>query len=78
MVVMAAVLAFLLLYSQIGLIYAAGLSLLAIAVYAGFRSYRSVRPPEPPGVQCLNCGERLPATARRCDVCGSASWTYRN
>jgi hypothetical protein len=68
----------LLLYSEIGIAYAAGLSLLTIAGFAGFRCYRSMRPAEPPGIRCLNCGERLPSSARRCDVCGSASWTYRN
>ena len=77
-IAVAAILAFLLLYNAIGLTYAAGLSVISAAGLLGYRYYRARNPPEPPGIRCVRCGEKLRATARQCDACGSASWTWRN
>jgi len=70
---MAGLLAFLLLYSAIGT--RATLGLIA-AIVAGSFLYRAMRSRSERGVRCLRCGETLPATARNCKYCGSASWTY--
>jgi len=73
-----ALLAALVLYNEVGPVYAAGLLVISAACFSGYRYYRSPHPREPVGIRCLKCGETLPSTARRCDYCGSASWTYRN
>jgi hypothetical protein len=77
-IVVAAIVAFVLLFDAVGPIFAALLIAIALAGLFGYRYYRAKHPPESFGLRCLKCGEILPYTARHCDACGSASWTYRN
>jgi len=77
-IAVAAILTGLILFEAVGPVYGIALFVVAIAGYFAIRHYRERHPPEPPGIRCLKCGQFLPATARNCDFCGSASWTYRN
>ncbi len=72
-IVIAGLLAFMLLYGAVGPRAAVGL---IAAAAVGWFLYQSMRSRTQRGVRCLRCGEILPATARQCKYCGSASWTY--
>jgi rRNA maturation endonuclease Nob1 len=62
----------------VGLAVTGGLVVLTVAVILGIRGYRSRYPAQRRGMRCIRCGATLPATARQCESCGSASVTYIN
>jgi hypothetical protein len=74
----AALMAAIFLYQSVGWEGTAALCVSVLAAFAGYRWYRSRGPVKASGVRCLICGETLPATARQCKHCGSASWTVKN
>jgi len=83
LIAVAALLAALMLRDSFGGWIGGGLVALGIVAVAGWewsrRGKSSARPtggPRP--TWCLKCGEALPAGARQCEACGSASWTYKN
>jgi hypothetical protein len=71
----AALLAGIFLRDSVGSWAAVGLVAVFFAVLAG---YRWSRTPKSASIRCLKCGEALNPSARQCDVCGSASWTFKN
>lgn len=75
LVAVAALMAALYLYQNVGL---EGALLLAGGFAVGTVAWRLSRrrvPVKGPGVRCLSCGEALAETARSCKYCGSARWT---
>jgi rRNA maturation endonuclease Nob1 len=60
----------------VGFAVTGGLVVITVAVMLGIRGYRSRHPVQSSGMRCIRCGETLPATARQCKSCGSASVTY--
>ena len=72
LIAVAALLAGLMLRDSFGSWVAGGVVAVAIAALAGYEWSRRRKPDAP---RCLRCGEALPAGARQCDSCGSASWT---
>ena len=70
----AAFMAALFLYQNIGLTGELVLAGAVLVIFAGYR-YRRRSPAAPPAVRCLTCGEALSSTARSCKYCGSARWT---
>ena len=70
----AALLAGMLLYDSLGSWAALAGGLAVIAAFLIYQSARSARPAAA-SIRCIKCGEPLNPNARRCDSCGSASWT---
>jgi hypothetical protein len=77
LIAVAALLAAVVVIESVGLMAGVGLGAACLAGIFGYRFYRARNPPKGPAVYCLRCGEELPATARGCKYCGSASWTTR-
>ena len=77
LIAVAAVLAAVVVVESVGLMAGVGLGSVCLAGIFGYRFYRGRNPAKGPAVYCLRCGEALPATARSCKHCGSASWTMR-
>jgi len=73
----AAVLAAVMVLESLGLMAGIAAGSVCLAGILGYRFYRARNPSKGPAVYCLRCGELLPATARQCKHCGSASWTMR-
>jgi Flp pilus assembly protein TadB len=71
----AAILAVLTLYYYTGSWMVAALFLVGAA---GLVTYQATRRAKPSSHACVRCGAELNANARRCDSCGSASWTIRD
>ena len=78
LIVVASLLAILVVADSIGLVVGVCLAAAIAAGVAGERFYRRRKPARGPVVYCLRCGETLPATARQCKFCGSASWSMKN
>jgi Flp pilus assembly protein TadB len=76
--VVAAVLAAFVVYDAVGLTAGIALLVLTLAGIGVYRYARARKFPQTAAVYCLNCGQKLPATARQCNECGSASWSYKN
>jgi hypothetical protein len=74
----AALLAILMVGGSIGFEAGAWVAAAIGAGVLGRRFYRARQRARGPVVYCLRCGETLASTARRCDVCGSASWSMKN
>jgi len=64
--------------NYVGFAVTGALVVLTVAVMLGVRGYRSRYSVQSPSMRCTRCGETLPATARQCKSCGSASVTYIN
>ena len=77
LIAVAAVLAAVVVVESAGLVPGVGLGSVCLAGILGYRFYRARNPMKGQTVYCLRCGEALPATARGCKYCGSASWTTR-
>ena len=77
LIAVAAVLAAVVVVESVGLMAGVGLGSACLVGIFGYRLYRARKPVKGPTVYCLRCGEALPATARSCKHCGSASWTMR-
>jgi hypothetical protein len=77
-IAVAALLAVLMVRDSIGLVTGACLAAAIGAGVLGRRWYRTRHGARGPAVYCLRCGETLPATARQCRNCGSASWSMKN
>jgi hypothetical protein len=73
----AALLAGMLLYDSLGSWAALAGGLAIIAAFLIYQSARSqaARSGKAASIRCIKCGEPLNPNARRCDSCGSASWT---
>jgi hypothetical protein len=71
----AALLAGIFLRDAFGSWAAVGLVAVAIAALAGYHWSRNKKASS---LRCLKCGEALNPSARQCDFCGSASWTWKN
>lgn len=48
---------------------------LLVGALGAFIFYQSTRTNKRLSHQCIRCGAKLNPNARRCDACGSASWT---
>jgi hypothetical protein len=70
----AALLAVLMLYYYTGSWIAV---LLFFAAFAALVFYQLRGTSRPPSHACVRCGAQLNPNARRCDSCGSASWTVK-
>ena len=53
------------------------ISALFLAAAGGLVTWQATRPAKPSHA-CVRCGADLNPNARRCDSCGSASWTVRH
>ena len=78
LVAVAAVLAAVVVVESVGLMAGVGLGSVCLVGIFGYRFYRARNRAKGLTVYCLRCGEALPATARGCKHCGSASWTTRS
>jgi hypothetical protein len=74
----ATVLAALMVAQSIGWLWGAILSVSIATGAVAYRAYRQRNPEKGPVLYCLKCGQTLKATARQCDSCGSASWSWKN
>jgi len=77
LIAVAALLAAVVVVESVGLMAGVGLGATCLAGIFGYRFYRARNRAKGLTVYCLRCGEALPATARGCKYCGSASWTTR-
>jgi hypothetical protein len=50
---------------------------LFLAAAAGLVTWQATRGARPSSHACVRCGAELNPNARRCDACGSASWTIK-
>ena len=78
LIVVAGIVAGVYLCDSVGYEAGGALIVATIAGALGWRWYRKRNPPAGPSVRCVRCGATLSATARNCNQCGSASWTYIN
>jgi Flp pilus assembly protein TadB len=77
LIAVAAVMAAVVVIESVGLMAGVGLGSVCLGGIFGYRFYRARNLAKGLTVYCLRCGEALPATARGCKYCGSASWTMR-
>jgi len=78
LIAVAALLAAVVVIESVGLMAGIGLGAGCLAGIFGYRFYRDRKRASGLTVYCRRCGEALPATARGCKYCGSASWTMRH
>jgi hypothetical protein len=80
LIAVAALLVISFLFCAVGPEFGTGLIVVSIVAFAGYRLYRARHPKieKLPSVYCLRCGETLSFTARHCNACGSASWSFRD
>lgn len=78
LIAVAALLVILFVFDSIGPVFGAGLLAVSTVGFLGYRHFRRRNPEKPSAIYCLRCGEALSLTARHCNACGSASWTYKN